>query len=210
MTTKGAQPPDHLTGEEEYPGQAHPLAPLDSRVWIPIRDGDPRALRIFNSHYSATLFGKNRGDTTRFVGPGHRIVLLTPDCRSLFVWRRFVEQGQEEPRGINCAVFHREPGPWLASRMILAAEHFARTRWPGERLYTYVAPWKVRSDNPGFCFKVAGWTYARTTPKGLLELEKFPPGRGLTGSPRQSHPGTRGTGTLPGPVPTPAPTPNRR
>lgn len=108
------------------------------------------------------------------MGPGERIVLLTPDARSLFVWRWFVEQEQTEPRGVNCSIFRREGGRWQASAMILAAELFAWDRWPGERLYTYVAPWKVRSANPGYCFKVAGWKVCRTTPRGLLELEKLP------------------------------------
>ena len=58
--------------------------------------------------------------------------------------------------------------------MILAAERYAWDRWPNERLYTYVAPNAVESTNPGYCFKVAGWTHCRTTSRGLHELEKWP------------------------------------
>ena len=110
-----------------------------------------------------------------FVGPGERIVLLTPDAGALFVWRRFVEPGQSEPRGTYCSVFRREWGCWPVSAMILAAEELAWRRWPGERLYTYVAPWMVRSSNPGYCFQVVGWRKCRTTARGLVELEKLPP-----------------------------------
>ena len=58
--------------------------------------------------------------------------------------------------------------------MILDAERYAWSRWLGERLYTYVAPWAIRSSNPGYCFQVAGWSRCRTTARGLVELEKLP------------------------------------
>ena len=99
---------------------------------------------------------------------------MAPDSSALFVWRRFIEVHASEPRGVYCGVFRREGGPWLASQMVLAAESFAWGRWPGERLYTHVNPRKIRSSNPGFCFKQAGWSVARVTGKGLVELEKHP------------------------------------
>ena len=150
------------------------LHQLESHCWIPVRDADGRGLGLYRKHYSSRLFGRKPKQHRKFVGPGQHIVLLTPDSRSLFVWRRFIEQGQTEPRGINCSIFRRGGGSWLASDMILAAEDYAWEKWPGERLYTYVAPWAVESRNPGYCFKVAGWTLCRITPKGLHELEKLP------------------------------------
>ena len=148
------------------------MFPHDAHVWLQIKDGDGRARALFQRHYSAR---KSRGhDTIKFVGPGEYMCLITPDCQSLFVWRLFIEVGQTEPRGLNCSVFRREGGNWRASHMILAAETLAWERWPGERLYTYVSPKSVLSPNPGYCFKCAGWTVCRTTPKGLVELEKKP------------------------------------
>ena len=47
---------------------------------------------------------------------------------------------------------------------------FRMGRWPGERLYTHVAPWMVRSSNAGYCFKVAGWRKCRTMARGLTRL----------------------------------------
>ena len=142
-----------------------------NHVWIPIKDGDPRARYLFMRHYSAR---KNRSAVTaKIAGPGEYMCLITPDCNSLFLWRLFREIGQTEPRGLNCAVFRRERGNWLASEMILAAEELARARWPGEtRYYTYINPQKVQSRNPGYCFIKAGWEKYRTTPKGLIELDK--------------------------------------
>ena len=47
-------------------------------------------------------------------------------------------------------------------------------RWPGARFYTYVNPRRVRSVNPGFCFKAAGWRLCGITKtRRLLVLEAF-------------------------------------
>jgi hypothetical protein len=40
-------------------------------------------------------------------------------------------------RGVNCAVFRNESSV-LSSELIREACGLAWTRWPGERLYTYV------------------------------------------------------------------------
>jgi hypothetical protein len=41
---------------------------------------------------------------------------------------------------------------------------------PG-RMYTYVNPAKIRSINPGYCFKQAGWRNARN-PDGTVYVSK--------------------------------------
>jgi hypothetical protein len=42
-------------------------------------------------------------------------------------------------------------------------------------LYTYVNGRKVKSANPGYCFKRAGWRTCGKTAGGLIILEKTPP-----------------------------------
>jgi len=141
--------------------------------WIPIRDGDARALSLFLRHYTALPYRRTGGRRNRlFVGPGEKLVLLSPLADALFVWRKFIDKSGQ--RGINCAVFRNE-GPYLSSAMIIEAERWAWDRWPGTRLYTYVNAKKVRSVNPGCCFKKAGWRMCgRTKSRGLLILEKCP------------------------------------
>ncbi|MDQ3802518.1 MAG: hypothetical protein M3416_01485 [Acidobacteriota bacterium] len=96
--------------------------------------------------------------------------MLTPEADALFVWRKFIsDDGQE---GVNCAVFRNE-GDRLSSDLILEAERWAWAKWPGERLYTYVNPRKVRSANPGYCFLKAGWRKSGESKKGLLIFEKL-------------------------------------
>jgi hypothetical protein len=82
------------------------------------------------------------------------MVLVRTDARALFIWRRFVsDDGQQ---GVNCAAFRNE-GSELSSQLVREADALADARWPGERHYTYVAPKRIRSSNPGYCFKAAGW-----------------------------------------------------
>ena len=83
---------------------------IDGQHWYRIQDGDPRGLSLYLRHYSA----RRNGDTVcgaknwnRFAGPGESLILMTPDCSALWVWRRerYRKDGQE---GINCAVFRNE------------------------------------------------------------------------------------------------------
>lgn len=145
-------------------------------AWLPVRDGDPRALALYLRHYSAT---KNRrgqrpqtGNQRRFAGIGEHMVLLTPTADALFVWRRerYRLDGQT---GVNCSVFRNE-GPHLASLLYQEACEMAWHRWPDQRLFTYVNPRRIRSANPGYCFKRAGWRLCGESAKGLLILERMP------------------------------------
>lgn len=143
-----------------------------SEFWRQSRDGDPLGLVLHRRHYSRRRYADGR-DPALFVGPGEKLVLIAHDDDALFVWRRFIDASGQQ--GINCAIFRNE-SPHLASAMILDAESWARDRWPGERFYTYVNPRRIRSSNPGYCFKRAGWTRCGMTRgrRPLVVLEKRP------------------------------------
>lgn len=144
--------------------------------WTVARDGDADCRAIFHRHYSHRPYADGR-DPKLFVGPGGKLVLVTPDLRALFVWRRFLDDAKDgtglRQSGVNCAVFRNEGGG-LSSDLILAAEPFAWDRWPSERrLYTYVDPRKTRHKrDPGRCFRRAGWSPCGETRGGLVILEK--------------------------------------
>lgn len=143
----------------------HSLFAFGPSQWRQVRDGHPVGKQLYERHYSARA---NR-DSKLFVGPGGKLVLLTEDCQALFVWRQF--KSDDGQQGVNCAVFRNE-GPQLSSELLRQAEVIAWARWPGQRLYTYVNPRKVRSKNPGCCFKKAGWRRCGVSAKGLLIFEK--------------------------------------
>ena len=145
--------------------------------WLTCSDGDARAYALMRRHYSFHAYQDGRrqdaGNPNRhlFVGPGEKMVLLTVECDALWVWRKFISADGQ--RGVNCAVFRNESSV-MSSTLILEAEQLAWTRWPGERLYTYVDGRKIKSKNPGYCYKKAGWHVCGKTSKGLTILEKLP------------------------------------
>lgn len=144
---------------------------LDCGTWLRARDADPRARAIFHRHYSRYVY-KDRRQPKKFVGPGEHIVLLSPSCDALFVWRKFIDKSGQT--GVNCAIFRNESRR-LSSEMILDAEEWAWKRWPGSRLYTYVNPQRIRSTNPGYCFLKANWQRVGATKKRkYLIFEKLP------------------------------------
>lgn len=147
-----------------------------SEHWFFSRDGDEWCLNIFKRHYSHYEYADGR-QPKLFVGPGEKIVLISESGDALFVWRKYLWKKYESTanrQGINCTIFRNESDV-LSSVLISEAEQIARQRWPNERLYTYVNPKKIRSTNPGACFKYAGWKVCgKTKWKGLVILEKQP------------------------------------
>lgn len=149
-------------------------------IWIPIKDGNPTGMSLFLRHYTARQHRK----VFQFVGPGDKELYLTPDARALFVWRKFISDSGEG--GVNCAVFRNEnSSAGKSSDLINAACLLAWSRWPKERLYTYVDPSKVKHKrDPGRCFRKAGFRYVyvkvgkqqwrKKTKSGKLIMERFP------------------------------------
>lgn len=134
--------------------------------WLISHDMNPIAQKLADRHYSR----KTPGATTGFCGPGEKLVLLSSDGQALFVWiRSDPELRADHIDGVNCSIFRNE-GPILSSKLILEAEKFARERWPGLKLFTYVSKAKVKSGNPGWCFMKAGWKLVGENKTGKLRL----------------------------------------
>jgi hypothetical protein len=138
-----------------------------STQWLEVRDGHPVVWALARGHYSAAK--NSRPKIRQCVGPGEKLVLLHRTGLAAFAWRRFIDDSGQQ--GLNNALFVNH-GAGLSSQLILEAERVAWTRWPGERLYTYVDPRKVKSPNPGYCYLCAGWRRWGWTKGGLLVLEK--------------------------------------
>lgn len=136
------------------PAPTQQFLALTDDLWVDIKDGNPSGVALFRRHYSFKARKRGPQKQPHFCGPGQKTVLLTPCGRALFVWRKF--RSMNDQPGVNCAVFRNE-GAGRSSDLIRAAMEIAWRRWPGERLYTYVNPRKVKSANPGYCFLCAGW-----------------------------------------------------
>ena len=68
--------------------RTHARLPLDARTWHVTRDGDPSVVALYARHYSARRYGDGR-PRRLVVGPGERVVLITPAGDAVLVWRRF-------------------------------------------------------------------------------------------------------------------------
>jgi hypothetical protein len=139
-------------------------------IWVTIRDGHPSGLYLYERHYSAHKYADGR-IRKLFCGPGEKLVLLSPEHDALFVWRKFIDKSGQQ--GINCAIFRNESQS-LSSVLILDAMRLGWERFPGQRFYTYVNSKKIKSTNPGYCFKMAGWNKCGVTKGGLIILECLP------------------------------------
>ena len=139
------------------------------RYWHEAKDGNADARELFDRHYSRYRYKDGRKPNL-FCGPGEKMVLLTEAADALFVWRKF--RSADGQQGINCAIFRNE-SPHLSSDMILDAEEIAWRRWPQARFFTYVKSEAIKSRNPGYCFKRAGWRQCGITKVNkLVILEK--------------------------------------
>lgn len=143
-------------------------------LWTLTKDGDSDGLKLYLRHYSSKY---RRSNSKLFVGPGEKMVLITSKKDALFVWRRYMRNGESHKR-LECAVFRNESA-YLSSVLILDAERWAATRWPHERnLWTWIDEREVKSANPGYCFKVIGWkSSGHVSKSGLIEMVKDLDGR---------------------------------
>ena len=107
-------------------------------------------------HYSTKYPGG------RTVGPpGRRLVLISDDERALWIthWpaAHLVLDGLD---ALRCTVFRRE-GRRRTRASVLIAEAMALSEnvfGPApDGWVTYVEPQKIRSSDPGYCFKMAGY-----------------------------------------------------
>jgi hypothetical protein len=103
-------------------------------------------------HYSRRTVG-----SPQFMPPGQTIVLKAPGAVWGW-WRPHPSSGIKAMNGLDgwtCTIFRNE-STVRSSELVLAAEEFIQDCGPSG-LITYVWDKKVRSANPGACFKAAGW-----------------------------------------------------
>lgn len=145
--------------------------PSGLAYWRRVKKFDPRACWLADRHYSRRKIG-----SPQFMPPGQTIVLLSLDGLAVFGWwRPHPDAGLEAMNGLNgwtCTIFRNE-SPILSSDLILDAERaipeLGYDVGP-DGLLTYVWDSKIRSSNPGYCFKRAGWRRAGRSADGRKTL----------------------------------------
>ena len=131
---------------------------MSANLWRAVKKTDPICCALADRHYSRRKVG-----SSQFMPPGQTLVLLNIDNDAVFGWwRPHPATGIIAMNGLDgwtCTIFRNE-GRWLSSCLILDAE--AALLATGHSIgpdgfLTYVWDKRVRSSNPGFCFKAAGW-----------------------------------------------------
>jgi len=141
---------------------------------LPLFDGlvktthfDGECAELADRHYSRRTPGARQ-----FLYSGRKLVLRDAVGLIVFGWMYpDAEMRMDGQTGYNCAIFRNEstrPG----SDIILEAERAAVAYWGPNRGYTYVDPRHVKSPNPGYCFKLAGWYFVKRTADGKHLLVK--------------------------------------
>lgn len=149
---------------------------FDDATWSVVGKSDAGACALADRHYSRRTVG-----SPQFMPPGQTLVLVTPQRDAVFGWwRPHPDAGLKAMNGLNgwtCTIFRNESGR-QSSAMILDAEAelLARHDCGPDGLITYVWDRRVRSVNPGYCFKMAGWTVTGRSADGRkTRLQKRTP-----------------------------------
>jgi hypothetical protein len=146
------------------------------KYWTRTTKFDKRACKMADKHYSRRKVG-----SPQFMPPGETIVLIGADNYPAVFgwWRPHPRSGIKAMNGLDgwtCTIFRNE-GTILSSLLILDAEsaftEFGKDCGP-DGLITYVWDAKVRSENPGCCFKVAGWNATGRSADGKKTLLQKP------------------------------------
>ena len=130
---------------------------------------DQECRMLADRHYSRRTPGARQ-----FLYSGRKLVLRDALGEVLWAWI-FPDPAMrmDGQTGYNCAIFRNESAR-RSSDIILEAERHAIDKWGVGRGYTYVDPKKIRSRNPGYCYKVAGWRRVGVSKSGQILLAKDP------------------------------------
>jgi hypothetical protein len=144
--------------------EALTLPGIEVGTWTVRHRFDRAAAALADRHYS-----RERVGSPQVGGPGFLLVLVTPCERAVWITKRHSED-TEAPRVLadgldayRCAIFRNE-GAGLSSTLIVEAVRLTERLWgppPVDGWATYVDDGAVRSTNPGYCFKLAGWRLDR-------------------------------------------------
>jgi hypothetical protein len=143
--------------------------------WMRTTKFDPVCAKLADRHYSRRKIG-----SPQFMPPGETIVLKTRCERAVWGWwRPHPDSGIKAMNGLDgwtCTIFRNE-SDILSSELVLDAElalHAARVSCGPSGLITYVFDKKVRSTNPGCCFRKAGWKRTGRSADGKKTLFQKP------------------------------------
>lgn len=175
-------------------------------TWELSSSSDRRALNVVDGlgqfHEHGPHYSRRTPGSKTFTGVGQEIVLVTSDGAAVWAVVRQrtpsrVGSGSSRgrsgvadpnPKFVWRNMLFRNLGDVLSSALILGALRATYKQWalrygslPAEILRTEIDPKRIRSANPGFCYKMAGFHNPRIV-RGKLYLDAPCPTLLLTGS----------------------------
>ena len=146
--------------------------------WTKVTKFDPRSAALADRHYSRRKIG-----SPQFMPPGQTLILLSADAAAVFGWwRPDPSSGIKAMNGLDgwtCTIFRNESIAFRSSDLILAAEASLLAEYDvgPTGFITYVWDKKIKSVNPGYCFKLAGYKKAGRSADGkkTLLIKPCPP-----------------------------------
>jgi hypothetical protein len=141
--------------------------------WYLSYRSDPLVKPLADRHYN-----RQNPESLNFVPPGKCVVLRTLDCDAFWVTLApYAEYIRHRWAGAwTCTAFRNE-GPFLSSTLItqaVAATLFILKTPPEIGFITFVNAAKIKSANPGCCFKKADWQHVGFTEGGLYAFQLLP------------------------------------
>ena len=146
---------------------------LELMQWHRSSRADPLIRVLADRHYNRKSVGH-----PQFTPPGKCIVLRTDVYNAFWVTSvPFAQYVQHRwPGAWTCTAFRNE-GPLLSSTLITQAvvvSLFVLKTPPAPGFITFVNASKIKSPNPGYCFKRAGWEHVGFTKGNLHVLQLLP------------------------------------
>jgi len=143
---------------------------LPSKFWYKTSKGDQKAREIADRHYSRKTIGAKQ-----FVQPGRSLVLTTENYDALWVsmWPYPEYVRHQLPNSWFCQIFRNE-SKILSSKLIEEAVGITTAYWdyiPSDGFITFIDPSKIKSNNPGYSYKMAGFINVGKTQAGLIALQ---------------------------------------
>ena len=133
--------------------------------WIITNKGDNACRQLADRHYSR----QSPGDK-QFCRPGRNLVLRTSQGDAVWVtWDGIRDDGID---AWECTLFRNESN-LLSSTLIKEAVKITCQQWGlhlTDGIITYIFADKVKSVNPGYCFKCAGWQPFGKSKSGKIRL----------------------------------------
>lgn len=132
-----------------------------------IGPGDAGVRTLAQRHYSTKA-----SNPDSWWSPAKTLCLTNIDRSILFVWQwPNPAFRRDKQTGYNCVLFRNEDTR-LSSEVILEAEQLVVEAWGENRAFTYVDARCIKSANPGYCYKKAGWFQIGQSKSGKILLEK--------------------------------------